>query len=521
MAEKLSVMPFLAGTLGGNRYLLHTGLCVIGLPLVLLYLPSLTWLLKTWWYVREYSHGFLIPVISAYLIWLKREDFFRLDPRPRPVAGGVVLFASGLLLLAGRVGGLMLAEAISLVFLLPGVILFAWGWNHLKVLAVPLAYLQFMIPWMDEFIDRVHWPFQLLSANVGVWILQSVDIPALQEGIYIFLPNMALEVARECSGVRFLTSVIALGIPLVYLTQRTWGRAVTVLASGVAITILTNGVRVALVGVMAYSYGPAMTHGPLKVFQGWFVAQIGLIGLFLVNWAVCRLPSHRETQLIRKCPLSQITSPRQQDKRRPIIPLAVTIVFLYGLGAYIHLFATLRPVPLKRDLTEFPHGIGEWYVAGTGWLDASRFFPGLDTELSRTYKTPSGIKVHLYIGYFESQRQGKTLINHRANPLLQGVREIPIDPTLFGIKRGNFSFPTIDRTRYAMLSWYRYPSGEVTSRYEAKLRDMFAGVVHWRNNGAVILIATPLINADEKRPALENLLAFAQVAVPKLGEFLP
>jgi EpsI family protein len=488
---------------------------------VLLYHSSLAWLVYFWLDNKDYSHGFLVLPVSVYLVWIKREHLAHLDPRPSPLAGSVMLLASGLLLLAGRAGGLVLAEAVSLLSFLPGIVLFVWGWGYLKTLALPLAYLQFMVPWMIEFIDRVHWPFQLLSANLGVWLLQGLGFAALQEGIFIMLPRITLEVAQECSGVRFLTSIIAIGIPLVYLTQRTWWMGVGVIASGVIITILTNGLRVALVGMSAYYYGSAMVHGPAKMFQGWFVAQVGFIALFLVNWAVCKLPSRSEGRLHERWKTFQGERLRTSEERVSTRPVALLLCFLLALGAYIHLFATPRPVPLRQALAQVPYGIGEWSGADSAWVKGEQFFPGADSDLVRTYRAPSGREVHLYMGYFESQRQGKSLINYLSNPLREGVRVVPLGLPGTGPKWVNQAFLTIDRTRFTALSWYRLPSGETTGRYETKFKAITNAMFQWRNNGAVILLATPLGEKGEEAPASTHLMAFARVIAPTLREFLP
>jgi len=497
------------------------GICVLGLVIALLYQSAWGWLFETWWSVPEYSHGFLVPLVSLYLVWIRREQLVQLDPRARPMAGGLVLLTSGLFLLAGKAGGWLLPQAVSLLVLLPGIVLFVWGWNHLKALALPLAYLQFMVPWMDEFFEQIHWPFQLLSASIGISILQSLGIPVLHEGKYILLPTITLEVARECSGVRFLTSVIALGIPLVYLTQRTWWRASSVIVFGVVITILTNGARVALAGMMAYSYGPAMLHGPLKIFQGWFVAQVGFIFLFLVNWAVCKLPARSTLRLHERWKVVINEDSPFTKKTGSTGQFALVLLFLIGLALYTNLLEIPRATPLRRPLNEFPSTAGDWYWSGSNWFNGKHFFPGADTELIRTYRTRSGREVRLYVGYFASQRQGKSLINYRANPLREGLREVRSDFSDLGPQYVNQSFPMIDNTRYAALYWYRLATTETTGRYETKFRQVFDALVRWRNNGAVIIIAAPATRESPDTSPAEDLFAFARVVGPLLRDFVP
>jgi exosortase len=334
-----------------------------------LYRSAFEWLIGIWSNDKDYSHGFLIIPICVYLVWIMRDRMAYIHPTPGFAAGAIVVLASMALLLAGRAGGVVLAEAVSLLILVPGVVLFVWGWNAVKAFALPLAYLQFMVPWMEEFISRVHGPFQLMSAHIGVWILNVIGIAVYQEGKFIMLPNATLEVAQTCSGVRYLTSVVALGIPLVYLTQRSWSRAFGVIGSGVAITALTNGARVGFVGYMTYHYGLGLSHGPFHVFQGWFAAQIGFVVLFLVNWGIGRIPSGDAVCLSDRWKAGLRTSPDGVlDSRPSLLRIVVVILFLSGAGAYIHWYGAPDPLPTRQPIERFPLQVAEWSGKDIAWI---------------------------------------------------------------------------------------------------------------------------------------------------------
>jgi EpsI family protein len=508
-----------------DRFFDNKGMFILsglfGLAIILLYRSTFVWLIGIWWNDKESSHGFLIPFVALYLVWIKRDHLKRLEVRPRPFAGGLVLLSAGVLLLAGRAGAFVLAEGISFLVMLPGVVLFVWGWNHLRALALPLAYLQFMVPWMDEFINRIHVPFQLLSANMGVWIMKALGMSVFHEGRFIHLPGISLEVARACSGVSFLTSVIALGVPLVYLTQRTYWRAAGVITFSVIITILTNGIRVAVAGFLAYKYGLEMLHGPSHVFQGWFVAQVGIVALFLTNWAVGKIPSGKETSLCDRWKVSGTGEPDYRN-RTPILQHAVlALIFLGGLGVYVQFFAVPKPVPVKRTFADFPNSIAGWEGIRSDWLSGERYFPGVDEEVVRVYRKPDGREIHLYIGYFESQRQGKSLINFRANPLRERVETVPTGFGPSGPVMVNRSFPEIDRMHYTALSWYRFPTGETTGRYKTKLKAITDAMLYRRNNGAIILVAAPILSDADLKSVSVEVLAFTRDIAPLLREYLP
>lgn len=475
---------------------------------VFAYHRTFAWLIECWWQDKEYSHGFLVPFIAAYLVWIKRERLAAIEPRPSYLAGSIVLLISFALIIAGRAGAIIHAEGISLLLIIPGIVLFILGWPYLRALALPLAYLQFMVPWTDIFLRKIQWPFQLFSAKTGTFLLQAVGIAAFRDGNYIYLPNISMEVARECSGVNFLTTVLAIGVPLVYLSQKTWLRAVLVIAIGSLITIFFNGIRVFLAGVMGYYYGAEMLHGPGHIFQGWFVAQVGLICLFIVNWRMSKLPSQSTLAL---CDRQTFTVDERHKKNsgmgRYYFGITALSISLIVLGVYLQFFAVPRPVP-SNNLINIPYSLGNWQGHDSTWFPAEKYFPSLDRSISRTYKDISGKEVFFYLGYLDYQDKEKKLVSFRSEPLFEGGHSISsrqLPETVY------HSFPFIEKRQYEIISWYHLPSGNVSGKYKTKLRIVKDSIAYGHNNGAVLLLAVPS-EGDNTVPStqlleLANLIA--------------
>lgn len=254
---------------------------------------------------------------------------------------------------------------------------------------------------------------------------------------------------------------------------------------------------------------------------------------FPVNWLVCKIPSRFETKLYNRWKVrpQESIDPPKETSHFYLFPLV--LILLIGIGIYIHLYGSPRPVPPKRALVEFPMTmpmtIDDWQGQSSTWLSGDQFFPGVDNGLTRTYRNASGREINLYIGYFASQRHGKSLINYHANPLREGIRRIPtglVDPQPGpgpgpGPQTVNLSYPRIDGTPYVALFWYRFPSGELTQRVQTKLKGITDAIIHRRNNGAVILLATIPANKGEEKSATNDLLSFARILAPALQEYLP
>ncbi len=520
MAKRYLPLPGFWHTLSTNqRVTIH--LCFLGAAVLLVYYRTFDWLVQSWWNGPYYSHGFLIPLISSYLIWIRRDGLAQLPRRPNLAMGGVLLLVSAILLLAGRAGGYVLLEAISLLILLPGIVLSIWGPGHLRALMLPLGYLQFMIPWTNEFRVQASLPLQLLAAHLGSLLLQTMGFSVFREGTYLQLPHVVIEVEPFCSGIGYLYMVIAIGIPLVYLTQRTWWRAVGVLVFGPAIMILANGVRVALAGAISSYYGESTLHGLFHTFLGLFVSQGGILFLAVINWAVTKLPCDSRVKLYERWKDFTADGVPAKTLSRTAGSSVLLVLLLLCFGYYLDFFAPPHTVPPKRSLGEFPYALNGSHARDSAWIEGSHFFPGAAAEVIRTYQTIAGKEIFLYIGYFASQRQGESLTSKQSNPIRRDARELPLPKAIAGLQRVNHSVPTIDGKRYEALFWYDLPSGNFTGRYETKLRQFLDAVIHGHNNGAVILLATPASEYRDGAAAVDDLLEIATGMAPVVEQYLP
>ena len=169
-----------------------------------------------------------------------------------------------------------------------GVVLFLGGWQRLRVLLFPLAFLLLMVPLPAIIFNQIAFPLQLLASHVGEFAVSSMEIPILREGNVLILANATLEVAEACSGIRSLVSLFTLGIVFGYFADsRSWVRAFIAL-SAIPVAILANGLRVASAGVAAHKYGTAGVEGLFHEFSGWVVFVVA----FLMMLALQRLVLH-------------------------------------------------------------------------------------------------------------------------------------------------------------------------------------------------------------------------------------
>jgi exosortase len=251
-------------------------------------------LVSDWANDDNYSHGFLIPPVAAYFAWERRDRLRSATPSPS-LLGLVIVLGSIATLIAGILGAELFLTRISMIGFTVGAVLFVFGWQHLRVLTFPIAFLLLMIPIPSIIFNQIAFPLQLLASQFGESTLQICTIPVLREGNVIVLANTTLEVAEACSGIRSLVSLLTLGIVYGYFTdRRTWIRVLIALLT-VPIAIVTNGARVAGTGIAAHFYGPDAATGFFHEFSGWLVFLSAFALLFLTMRALLLIaPAPRE-----------------------------------------------------------------------------------------------------------------------------------------------------------------------------------------------------------------------------------
>jgi exosortase len=253
---------------------------VLAASFALLYRQVVVKLVSDWANDDNYSHGFLIVPVALYFAWERRARLFAAVRQPS-ILGLVVVLGSIATMIAGILGAELFLTRISIIGLVAGTVLFVFGWQHLRVLGFPIAFLLLMIPLPAIIFNQIAFPLQLLASQFGASTLTMCAIPVLREGNVIVLANTTLEVAEACSGIRSLVSLLTLGIVYGYFTDsRLWVRTTIALLT-IPIAIVTNGARVAGTGIAAHYFGPEAAQGFFHEFSGWLVFIAAFVILFL------------------------------------------------------------------------------------------------------------------------------------------------------------------------------------------------------------------------------------------------
>ena len=254
----------------------------VAVLLALLYYRVLVKLIIDWWQLPDFSHGFLVPIFAAYLVWTKRKVIRGIQLRPS--WNGVIMLAVGLAtLVVGVFGAELFLSRISFIIVFAGLVLAFWGPILLKETRFALLVLLLAIPIPAIIFLKITLPLQFLASKLASALLPLFGVPVLREGNVINLPSMSLEVAEACSGIRSLLSLLTLSIFYGYFMERViWKRIVLALAS-IPVAIATNALRILGTGLCVQYWNPDKAVGFFHEFSGWVMFLISLTCLFAIH----------------------------------------------------------------------------------------------------------------------------------------------------------------------------------------------------------------------------------------------
>ena len=252
------------------------------LLLAWLYSGVVVKLVYDWYDLPDFSHGFLIPVFVGFLLWERR---FTLRRTPLvPSWSGLPLVALGIIvLLAGRFGADLFLSRSSFLLLSAGIIWTLFGLTMLREVRFLLLVLLLAIPLPAVVFNQLTFPLQVLASKVASSLLPLAGVPVLREGNIIQLPNMELEVAEACSGIRSMMSLFTVAVLFGYFFERTTLRRVILALASLPIAVCANALRIFGTGLCVQYWNPNKAIGFFHEFSGWLMFLISLACLYLIH----------------------------------------------------------------------------------------------------------------------------------------------------------------------------------------------------------------------------------------------
>ena len=502
---------------------IHTGLIAFVGTLIALvaFSDPLMGLVNRWASQEEYSHGFLIPVVTVWLFWVRREAL-RANVGRAIWAGPIVVLLATIMLLAGEMSATPILSQISFVVALVGLVLGLGGYPLYRAAIIPILFLLFAIP-MPFFIDNaMSLQLQLVSSKLGALFIRLFGIPVHLDGNVIDLGYYKVQVVEACSGLRYIYPLLSLSFLAAYFFRAPlWQRAV-VFFSAVPLTIVMNSIRIGLVGVTVNYWGTQAADGVLHLFEGWFVFLVCAGALALEIYVLARISGKPFFDVFS---LPKVTSKLTQGLKVETGnqgPLVASLLLLCVTAvAIFHISARSEIIPDRPRFVAFPEQIGRWQ--GHAFLlepDIERVVRPDDYLLS-DYKSSDGKVINLYVAYYASQRKNDKPHSPSERIPASGWNVTSFQRTAYVGWPLNRAVIQKNDTKQLVYYWFDERGRKIANEYLAKWYLHADAFVMNRTDGALVRVVTQIHGGEFEYDADQRLQAFMRDAMPTLSEFLP
>ena len=250
-----------------------------------------------------YSHGPLIPIVSAYLIYRMRDQLAALEPEPEWIGLPVLLFGVFMRVFAAFMAVNFLT-GFSLVIVLAGLSLLLLGRKITWKLLFPIIFLVTMIPLSQISITKISYELKTFAAEIAARILPHVGIPVHKAGSMIewIMPNTSIVDPRTdrliiddvCSGLRSMIALLAFGAVFAYISPGGTRKRLELFAASIPCSVIANMTRIVIITLIAYLWGsqvattneyipnPFASAGPDGIKHGYTIHDATGILIFVV-----------------------------------------------------------------------------------------------------------------------------------------------------------------------------------------------------------------------------------------------
>ena len=498
--------------------------------LAVIYREGIDKILINWIQTEEYSHGPLIPLISLFLIWQKKDRLERI-PFHGSWGGFAVVCAGVLVYFLGDLSAITIITQYSLVITIAGVAYTFMGWQGLKEIWAAIFFLIFMIPLPAVIFQSLSQQLQLISSQLGVAVIRLFDISVYLEGNVIDLGTYKLQVIEACSGLRYLFPLMSLAFISAYFYKTALWKKVVVFLSSIPITVLMNSFRIGVIGVLVEYGGKSMAEGFLHYFEGWVVFMICIAILFGEMWLLLKVGN--ENRSLREVFGMEFPAATPADAvvRQRDIPRTYIFVFAVIIAATLLSLVTSKRVevsPARQDFVSYPTQLGTWQ-GRRGSLDQIYLdWLKLDDYLLVDYTDGKNDWVNLYMAYYNSQRKGHSIHSPRAcipggGWEIKSLTQVALQEVVAGSAPLTVNRVVIQKgdAKQLVYYWFKQRNRYVTNEYVVKWYLFWDALTRNRTDGGLIRLTTAVGPAEDIQMADKRLTVFAKMISASLPRYVP
>ncbi len=348
---------------------------------------------------KTYTHGYLVLLISLWLMWRERARLDAAPLRPMTLALPLLALLSAAWLYFWR-AAVQDPHLLLLPLLLYTALLAVFGRAGARVLAFPVGFLYFAMPvWSDLVV-----PLQHLSVDANGVLISLTGLPAYMDGNLIRLPAGTLEIAEGCSGMHFFIVGLALAALYGEVMRDSLRLRCVWLGLMAVLALVANWVRIFVVAAAAYATN--MQSYLVTVDHYWFGWLVFMACFALFLWISGRIAGAYGP---KTAPAAGSTA--ALPAAAPSVARCIaTLAFVGVLPLVVYTVDSSRGQPAA--------GIAIGWPAAQGWsgpqpVMPSRWMPNFQNATataSRQYADASGRSVEIYVAAYRTQRQGSKLV---------------------------------------------------------------------------------------------------------------
>ena len=422
--------------------------------------------------------------------------------------------------------------AYSIILWVSGVVLVTFGWQRGRTHQLPVLHLVFMLPLPQVLYWQLTTFLQLVSSEIGVWMVELAQIPVFLDGNVIDLGIYKLQVAEACSGLRYLFPILSFSYLFAILYRGPlWHKAVLLL-SAAPIAVLMNSFRIGVISILVNFYGIEQAEGFLHAFEGWviFGACVGILMIMAI--ALQRLTPN-------PLPLAQAIDLDFEGfggHLTRVTSLAASPALMAALALTAATSTLLitspgrDPVALERDdFALFPRQMGDWQGASrTLEPEIEKILDADDYYLADYIRPGTGAPANIFVAWYADQTRAVihspevclpaggwevfSLAEHRVHlPGVAGYEDFTVNRAI--IQKGF--------EKQLVYYWFEQRGKRMTGDFAAKIDTLYDRVTTGRADGGLVRFITPMLEGESEAQAEARLQGFMGESLGRLGRFVP
>ena len=480
---------------------------VLLLTILVLYRETAVAMVEIWARSETFTHAFLVPPISLWLIWRLRREIAQIAPEPN-IWALLALSATGFFWLLGESAAVGVVSQFSLATMLVLAVTTVLGLSISRRMVFPLAFLYFAVPFGEFALPQLmEW-----TANFTILGLRLSGIPVYREGLQFVIPSGSWSVVEACSGVRYLIASLTVGTLFAYLTYHSLRRRLVFVGVAFVVPVVANWLRAYLIVMLGHFSGNKLATGVDHSIYGWLFFGIVIMAMF---WIGSRWRENAPLAVNERSNCSPTTGPGSIFSPLVVALLAVAILPVWPLAQW----QIERSVPAQISEIALLEPVAGWSLSPEPFANWVPSYENPSAVVQTTFNT-EGKVAGLFMAYYRNQDYSRKMVSsgnvlvHSKDPLwarvASGSRQIEIAGQSVSLRTSELR--SVDSSRLVVWQLYWINGHLTASDHKAKALTALFRVFGQGDDSAVIVVYAP-----KEQPGGEAALeSFVKAAGPKI-----